>query len=209
MLGFYMSGHPLTSFEDLTRKFTNATTISMANMENGTSVTTAGMITDLRKRMTKNDKQMAFATLEDLDGIADLIVFSETLANCGDMLQEGSIIWIKGAISNGQREREQPCVRADEILSMDALKEKFVTSIHVSLQPSKLDSSVLKTLKDACLNNKGDCNLFLHIKTPRYSDIMIQANPDTRVAPTDALIAEIERIAGEKSVWLDASRSDY
>jgi DNA polymerase-3 subunit alpha len=209
MLGFYMSGHPLTSFEDIISKFANATTRSMATLENSTPVTFAGMITSFRKHTTKTQKQMAFATIEDLEGTADLIVFSEALENCGEMLQEGSIIWAKGVISNGQKEREQPCVRADEILSMDALKEKYVTSVHVTLPQDTLDSSVLKTLKDICSTNKGDCTLFLHIKTPRYKDIIIQANPDTKVAPTDALIAEIEHIAGEKSVWLDASRSDF
>lgn len=207
MLGFYMSGHPLTSFEDIINKFTNATTQNMSKFENGTPVTIAGMITSLRKRMTKNDKQMAFATLEDLEGIADLVVFSEALANCGDMLQEGSIIWVKGAIANGQKEREQPCVRADEILSMDALKGKYVNSVHVSLE--QVNSSILESLKDVCSAYKGDCSLFLHIKTLRYNDIMIQANPDTKVAPTDIFINEIERIAGEKSVWLDATHSDF
>jgi DNA polymerase-3 subunit alpha len=208
MLGFYISGHPLTSSEGIIKRFANHTTSSLFELENGTPVTIAGMITDLRKRTTKTDKQMAFATLDDLEGSADLVIFSEALKNCGDTLQDGQIVWVKGAISNGQKEREQPSVRVDEVLSIDALKEKYITAVHVVLPQNVLDSLLLNTFKNICQGNKGDCTLFLHVKTQTYKDIVIQANPDTKVAPSDVFISEIERIAGENSIWFDATRSD-
>jgi DNA polymerase-3 subunit alpha len=209
MLGFYVSGHPLASSEGLIKRFANYTTRNLTDLENGAPITIAGMITSLRKRITKNEKQMAFATLEDLEGSADLVIFSETLKNYNETLQEGKIVWVKGAIANGQKERDQSCIRVDEVLSLDALKEKYISSVHVVLPQSLMDSSILNTLKGICHDNKGDCALFLHIKTPRYNDIIIQANPDTKVAPTDTLISEIERISGENSVWFDANRTDY
>jgi DNA polymerase-3 subunit alpha len=208
MLGFYVSGHPLASSEALIKRFANFTTRKLIELENGIPITIAGIITELRKRITKNDKQMAFATLEDLEGSADLVIFSETLKNYSEALQEGKIVWVKGAIANGQKEREQACIRVDEVLSLDALKEKYISSVHVTLLQNMLDSSILNTLKGICNGNKGDCTLFLHVKTPRYNDIIIQANPDTKVAPTDTLIAEIERISGENSVWFDATHSE-
>ena len=207
MLGFYVSGHPLNSFEGIIKRFTNYSTRGLAELENGTQITVAGMLTSVRRRITKNDKQMAFATLEDLEGMVDLVIFSETLKNCSEILQEGNIVWIKGVISNGQR--EQISVRVDEILTIDALKEKYITSVHIILPQERVSESALRSLKDICNCNKGECTLFLHIKTPKYGDIVVQAHPDTKVAPTNALVANIERIAGENSIWFDTIRSDY
>jgi hypothetical protein len=61
---------------------------------------------------------------------------------------------------------------------------------------------MLESLKEACSGNKGSCSLFLHLKTPQYNEVIIQANPDTKVAPTEALISQIEKIVGEHSVSL-------
>jgi len=202
-----VSGHPLTSFEGTIKRFTNYTTNGLATLENGTQITIAGMLASVRRRITKNDKQMAFATLEDLEGSVDLVILSETLKTYSDMLQEGNIVWIKGAISNGQR--DQTSVRVDEILTMDALRGKYITSVHVTLPQEMISESILKSLKDVCSGNKGECALFLHVKAPRYNDIVVQAHPDTKVAPTDVFIADMERIAGENSIWFDTIRSDY
>jgi DNA polymerase-3 subunit alpha len=207
MLGFYVSGHPLTSFEGTIKRFTNYTTRGLVTLENGTQITIAGMLTSVRRRITKNDKQMAFATLEDLEGSIDLVIFSEALKTCSEALQDGNIVWIKGAISNGQR--DQTSIRVDEILTMDALRGKYITSVHVTLSQDTINESILKSLKDVCSGNKGECALFLHVKTPRYNEIVVQAHPDTKVAPTDVFIADMERIAGENSIWFDTIRSDY
>jgi len=201
MLGFYMSGHPLARFDGIISKFANTSTLKAGNAENGTQVTIVGIIMSVRRQITKNNKQMAFVTLEDLDGTIDLIIFTEALSACSEKLNEGRIVWVKGVISN----RDNVCIRVDEMLLMDELRQKLITSVHVKLSIDPSKQPVLKSLKDICLSNRGDCPLFLHLRTPSFSDIVVQANPDTSVAPTDSFIAQVEQLAGEQSVWFDAT----
>jgi DNA polymerase-3 subunit alpha len=203
MLGFYISGHPLSSScEGMIKEYTNASASTLADLENGAEVTVAGMVADVRQHTTKNDKQMAFATLQDLEGNLELVVFSEALAKCSSALQTGDLVWVKGVISHRNGDRDNPSIRVDELLSMDDARQKLTTSVHVRLASVALESATLKSLKDVCSSNKGHCSLFLHFKTSQYDEVVIQANPDTKVAPTGSLISQIERIAGEHSVSL-------
>jgi len=205
-LGLYVSGHPLTRHEGIIKGYTTASTVKLADIDDGEQVSVAGMIVSLRRHTTKNDKQMAFATLEDLEGMADLVIFSEALTNFSSALQEGNIVWVRGVVSNGQGNRDISCVRVDEILSLEDVRRKFIASVHVNIPEDKLDPSILRSLKDICLSNKGDCALLLHLKTSRYREVVIQANPETRVAPTESLISQIEQLTGDRTVWLGDSR---
>jgi DNA polymerase-3 subunit alpha len=206
-LGFYISGHPLARYEDMIRSYTNASIATLADLESGSKVTAAGMVVSVRQHTTRNDKQMAFATLEDLEGTADLVIFSEVLEKCSAAIQEGSIVWVKGAIGNGQGDRENPSIRVDEVLSLDDARKRFTDSVHIYLTSDALEPSTLKSIKDVCLVNKGGCALFLHLKASRYDEVVIQANPETNVSPSEALISQIEQILGGRSVWLGNSHA--
>jgi len=205
ILGFYISGHPLSRCKQLIEEYTNATSSTFEDIENGEPITIGGMIASVRNHTTKNDKQMAFVTLEDLEGTVDLVVFSEALESCSNAIQEGNIVWVKGHTGNGQRSREVASILVDEILSLDDARQRFTTSIHVRLPSTMLESSALESLKSVFSENKGGCNLFLHFKTPQYDEVVIQANPDTKLSPTEATISRIEQILGERSVWLGNS----
>ena len=207
MLGFYISGHPLTSCEEMIKECTNASTSGLDELEAGSKVTVAGMINSIRYYTTKNDKQMAFVTLEDLEGTVDLVIFSEALANCSAAIQEGNIVWVKGCISNGQGDRENSSIRVDELLSLDEARQRFTNSLHIHLPLTPIEPSLLQSIKDICSSNKGNCSLFLHLKTSRYNEVIVQANPDTKVAPTEELISQIEHLVGEQSVSLSNSSS--
>ena len=90
---------------------------------------------------------------------------------------------MKGGIGNGQMDRDTPSILVNEILSIDEARDRFTSSIHVHLQPHLVESSTLESLREIFSANKGDCNLFLHLKTDQYSEVVVQANPDTKVLP--------------------------
>ncbi len=205
ILGFYISGHPLSRCEQLIKEYTNASSSTFEDIEDGEPITIGGMIASIRNHTTRNDKQMAFVTLEDLEGTVDLVVFSEALESCSDAIQEGSIVWVKGHTGNGKSARENISILVDEVLSLDAARQRFSTSVHVRLPMTMLESSALESLKGVFADNKGGCNLFLHFKTSQYDEVVIQANPDTKVSPTEALISQVEKMVGEQCVWLGNS----
>lgn len=83
VLGVYISGHPLEEYADVWKKNITAATSDFYPMEesglpkvrDGAKVIVGGMITEKTIKYTKNNKVMAFITLEDLVGTVEVVVF--------------------------------------------------------------------------------------------------------------------------------------
>lgn len=120
MLGIYISGHPLEKLRSQIEQQTNINTMQIRNIDeqmttnieenqiqqetkikfkDGQSVKYAGIITSIKKKYTKNNKIMAFVTLEDLYGTVEIIVFEPTYMKAQDVLVEENIITVKGRLS--------------------------------------------------------------------------------------------------------------
>lgn len=108
VLGMYLSGHPLSEYKsELDRK----TSINMKKINelkedektymklHDREVIMGGMVIAKRIMTTKKNEIMAFITLEDLYGAIEVVVFPQTLKKFNILLNDDSIILIKGAIS--------------------------------------------------------------------------------------------------------------
>ena len=107
VLGVYISGHPLEEYEAIWRKNITATTaeflldeeLNTVAVADQKSVTIGGMIAEKKIKYTKNDKVMAFLTLEDLVGSVEVIVFPKDYEKNASYLNEDSKVFIKGRTS--------------------------------------------------------------------------------------------------------------
>ena len=108
VLGMYLSGHPLSEYKsELDRKTSiNIKKINELKEDEKTymklhdrEVIMGGMVIAKRIMTTKRNEIMAFITLEDLYGTIEVVVFPQTLKKFNILLNDDSIILIKGAIS--------------------------------------------------------------------------------------------------------------
>ena len=84
----------------------------------GQNVKYAGIITSIKKKYTKNNKIMAFITVEDLYGTCEVIVFESCYNNCSNLLLEESIVAIDGRIS--LKEDADVSIIANSIVDIDS-----------------------------------------------------------------------------------------
>ena len=111
--GIYISGHPLEAYEDKWRKHITAVSTDFrppeegeeAHIEDGSRAVIGGMITEKTIKFTKNNKTMAFLTLEDLLGSVEVIVFPRDYEKYKDELSEDAKLFIEGRVS---AEEERP-----------------------------------------------------------------------------------------------------
>ena len=154
MLGIYISGHPLEklreqimhstninsmdlvqiSEQNLTNSDNGANGDEMANVQarnskpkfvDGQKVKYAGIITSIKKKYTKNNKIMAFITIEDLYGTAEVLAFENAVIGAGRSLVEENIVLIDGRLSI--RDDQEPTIIANEIKDLGEEKPKVVT----------------------------------------------------------------------------------
>ena len=134
MLGIYISGHPLEKLKNEIHSKTNIDTIKMKEItessenqerieyKDGQIVKYAGIVTSVKKKYTKSNKLMAFVTVEDLYGAAEIIVFENCYIGSQDKLIEENIVLITGKLSI--REEEAPSIIAINIENLAEKKEK-------------------------------------------------------------------------------------
>ena len=149
MLGIYISGHPLEKMREQIMHSTNiinsldlskiAEQADTTNIEentqqiqnakpkfvDGQKVKYAGIITSIKKKYTKNNKIMAFITIEDLYGTAEIIAFENAVINAGKSLIEENIVVVDGRLSI--RDDQEPTIIANEIKDLGEEKPNVIT----------------------------------------------------------------------------------
>ena len=107
VLGIYLSGHPLESYQELWQKYITNNTNDFALEEESNTVrvtdqTTAivgGMISNKTVKYTKTNQVMAFLELEDLVGTVEIVVFPRDYEKYSSLLAEDAKIFVKGRVS--------------------------------------------------------------------------------------------------------------
>lgn len=107
VLGIYVSGHPMEEYEEKWRKNISATTADFqldeetgrTKVREGAKEIIGGMITGKTIKHTKNNKTMAFLTIEDLFGTVEVVVFPKDYEKNRLLLNEDSKVFVKGRVS--------------------------------------------------------------------------------------------------------------
>lgn len=107
VLGIYVSGHPMEEYQELWQRYVTHNTndfaldedTGAARVADQARVTLGGMIAGKNVKYTKNDKMMAFVTLEDLVGSVEIVVFPRDYERYAAMLTEDEKVFVCGRAS--------------------------------------------------------------------------------------------------------------
>ena len=155
MLGIYVSGHPLEKFREQIMHTANISTLNLidenSKLVDGQKVKYAGIITSIKKKYTKNNKIMAFITIEDLYGTAEILAFENAVVGAGRSLIEENIVLVDGRLSI--REEGDITIIANEIKELGEEQPKVITFDITNASEEKKDK-----LRNAIRYFSGDKN---------------------------------------------------
>jgi len=196
-LGFYLTGHPLTRYEELLDKFTNADAVSIKEINDGGAVRIGGLIQSAKTFNTKKGDLMAFVTIEDMHGAVEVVVFSRVFANTRDLLIEDRCVLVQGQV---QKDEQAVKILADELIPIDKAEETWTASIHFKLEINRTDRETLSNLHAILERHPGTCAGFLHLHSPDKTDSII-ALPDTlKLTAGSSLAREVHSFLGYQAV---------
>jgi DNA polymerase-3 subunit alpha len=206
-LGFYLSGHPLDGYREELKRFCNATTASISGCPDGHQVKLGGMIEDLRVRNTKTGGKIGFFQFEDPYGRTEVIVREKALEANRDLLSTDAPVLLTGIVREDRDYSEsgggEPAQNAEKKLLLESvapLVEAFRTrtrAVRVRVDVERIDRQKLVELRRALEDFPGSCPVTLQL----VSTGTWHVNMPTRkimVDPTEAMLARIERLFGEK-----------
>ncbi len=211
MLGIYISGHPLEKYREQIQAQTNISTLDLREIDeqmntqlenniiekpkfvDGQKIRYAGIITSIKKKYTKNNKIMAFVTIEDLYGSAELIVFESTYLNSKDALIEENIVLVEGRLSI--REDDTTTIIASSIQNFGEKKQNILIFDITDLGEEKKAQ-----LRGGIKYFTGDRNN-IHV----FVKIQEEQKPCGAIYVNDSIIELFKRILGEERVILKSS----
>ncbi len=222
-IGFYVSGHPLHQYaKELQRYARPAASVQRARRDD--VVTVAGIVSQLRERPTKTGKRMAWVTLEDLSGSVELVCFPGKEGGRSMMGKDGKWtrsgprpgydswepllksdepILVTGTVQVNSRDEENPVAEliVEQVQSLKEVRDKRVKRLELRVRADLVTEDRLQRLSGLAKEHLGATPLAVSIVLPGEAEALI-GNTGLKVDVSDALIAAVDRLFGEKVVEL-------
>ncbi|KAB2923669.1 MAG: DNA polymerase III subunit alpha [Bacteroidetes bacterium] len=196
VLGFYVSGHPLLKYEKEINAFASVHLGDVEGMKNG-EVKAGGVVTSVKKKIDKKGNTMAFVTIEDFTGKAECVVFSSVYKKCEELLREESMVLVKG---KGEVSGEVIKILVDEVMPMEAVREKFAKKIFFLLNADELPADALPRLRELIERHKGNCGCYFNVVGKEFPAQPIFVSRKYSVNPTTEFIESAKEILGKQSI---------
>ncbi len=192
ILGFYVSGHPLAHYQAEIKEFTNYSTKDLKQAIDGEEVRLVGLLAAVKLTNTrKTNERMAIATLEDLDGEVEVVVFPSAYVNLAKYLNEGVVVFMSGRVS---RRDDGPKVVASDM--------KYVQDVYGDIKTINVDLTTvgqekLKDLKERLSHSPGKVPVYLRLNANSHKSVQILVGEDLYVTPNEDLMNEIKDLIGD------------
>jgi DNA polymerase-3 subunit alpha len=204
-IGLFISAHPLKEVREALRAAVDAPLMALHERKDGEWVTAGGIITAAKKIRTKKGDPMMFATLDDLEGAMEVLIFGKALAEYEGVLGVDEVVLVRGRVDHGDKgtsliaQTVEPFAPSPEEVEAAreaaALEPAGPQPLTVRLDATGLPASIIDELKHVFGNHCGECEVVLAIQTssgPRT----LRLGEGYRVSETPSLRAELAQILG-------------
>jgi DNA polymerase-3 subunit alpha len=203
-LGTYLSEHPLTEVRGALRARVDCSLAQLAGKQDGSWVTVGGIVTDCKKIRTKSGSQMMFATLDDVEGQVELLVFKADEAESAGVIAPDSIVVVRGRLDHKDRGETKLVVQeaerfepdAAEIAAAPAVASAHAGPFQVPVDAGMLSDSLLEELKSVLEHHKGDTEVHLAVSNGNGETTVLQCGEGFRVRPSGRLQSELDHVLG-------------
>lgn len=199
VLGIYLTGHPLEDYEEKWRKNISAVTTDFildeetneVKVKDNQQIIVGGMITEKTIKYTKNNKTMAFLTLEDLVGTLEVIVFPRDYERFHALLIEDEKVFIKGH-ANVEEDKNGKII-CEQIYSFDDTRRELWLQFATKEEFEEKEKKVYAMLHDS----DGKDTVVLYISSIKAMK-KLPASQNIRVNPE--LVNNLTNFLGENNV---------
>ena len=199
VLGIYLSGHPLEEYEEKWRKNISAVTADFmldeetnaVKIKDNQSVVIGGIITEKTIKYTKQNKAMAFITVEDLFGTVEVIIFPRDYEKYSRYLNEDEKVFVAGH-ANVEEDKNGKLI-CEKIYSFDDTKRELWLQFATKESYEEKE----KELYSRLYGSDGNDEIVIYIASPRAMKRLDQ-NHNIHINPE--LVGNLTEFLGEKNV---------
>ena len=201
ILGFFITGHPLEKYREKLQDFQALSTAEISGMKSSTgkdeSITTAGIITNVRVLKSKRGEFYAQGMLEDMAGSIDMLVFPEAYRKLQEKVKLEVPVLIRGGVRI--EEGANPKLTVNDIVPLEDAKVPLPRSLRIRIPLESASESTVDALHTLCSARKGEAKVLFDVE--RQGDFMVVMEAgDYNVQPDRNFIARVEELCGRGAV---------
>lgn len=160
VLGFYISGHPLSDYDLQVRSFSNIYLGEVEHYdEHERAVTVCVVILEVNTKIYKETKTLARLKIQDLTGESEGILFDDTYKMYQHLLKEYSTVILRGI---AEKRGDSIQIRVNEIIPVDDAFARLGSGLVIDVELDKTPKESLVKLKEILLKHKGGSPVYLN-----------------------------------------------
>jgi DNA polymerase III subunit alpha len=205
-IGLFISAHPLKPLRAALRARTDCSLSDLQERRDKDWVSVGGIITEAKRIKTRNGDPMMFATIDDLQGSVEMLIFGKALAEYEAALTVDKVVLVRGRVDHKEADKtalvvqsvedfspdEEEIARADAMAEARPEPEAPQQAMHLQVDLSRLTASAIEDLKHLLEDFPGPSEVVLELRT-RAGARRLRLGEAYRVSHTAALRAEAEQ----------------
>jgi DNA polymerase III subunit alpha len=200
-IGLFISAHPLKAVRDALQLAVDCRLSELAGRADKDQVTVGGIVTQCKKIRSRAGTDLTFATLDDLEGTVELLVFEAAVEKLGAPLEADQIVLVRGRVDHKEGERTTVVAQSIELFRPDpeeverarraAVEAARPKNLHLQVSDERRSPELLSDLKHVLAAFPGTAEVVVMLGQTR-----IKLGDGYRVEPSLGLRAELEQLLG-------------
>jgi DNA polymerase-3 subunit alpha len=205
-IGLFVSAHPLKPLREALRARVDCTLAALVDRRDKDWVTVGGIIVEAKRIRTRNGDHMMFATLDDLGGAVEMLVFGKALVEHETALAVDEVVLVKGRVDH--KEAGKTCLVVQTVEAFSPSEEEIERArtqadvaaktatalahpVRLRVDAACLPTSAIDDCKQVIEDNPGPAEVVLEINTSAGTR-RVRLGESYRVKHTPTLRAELE-----------------
>jgi DNA polymerase-3 subunit alpha len=199
LLGFYVTGHPLTPFEAILKKYALHQSTQLPELKNREMTRIGGLVGAVQKGISKkSNKPYALATLEDLSGSVQVLCLNENYEKFKDLLVANKPLLVTGEVNLSE---DKPKIFPQEIIPLEDAPRAYTKQVHLRLHSAKIQPADLEAARDLIAAHPGKCPLFLCLMRTGGEVVFIETHNRFAVSPSLSFQQAVDEKFGEETYY--------
>jgi DNA polymerase-3 subunit alpha len=215
-LGLYLTGHPITRYEDELRSFTECRFSRVPDLvpesergqtygrKNKKVYCLAGLLISTRVRKTNRGSKIVTGVLDDRTGRVEMVLYEDTFEQFQHLLVKDKVLVVEGNVSYDDFNASYR-ITANNVYDMTMAREKFARGVQIKIDRNRYngnwsDTGVSNKLKEV-LHTYREGNCPVNIEYNNGTDMsQFVLGENWNVVPSDDLLHRLDRVFGEDQI---------
>jgi DNA polymerase III subunit alpha len=206
-IGLFISAHPLKPMREALRARADCSLAALSERRDKDWVTVGGIITESKRIRTRSGDHMIFATLDDLEGAVEILVFGKALAEHEEALAVDQVVLVRGRVDHKEAGKtcvvvqsvdkftptEQEIERANSAAKASSVAQAAASQpVRLQVDAARLPASAIEDVKDIIETHRGPAEVVLEMITSAGTRVL-RLGEAYRVQHTPGVRAELEQ----------------